>query len=52
MGSNFGQILRLSMELAALERLNIDVTSFSWALVGCLFNLQVMMTFILDKFEF
>ena len=33
------------MELAALERLKIDVTSFSWLLlIGCLFNLHVMMT--------
>ena len=49
MSLNLGQIPPLTMELAALERLKIDVTTFSpLLLIRSFSNLQVMRTCIIS----
>ena len=49
MSLNLGQIPPLTMELAALERLKIDVTTFSPLLLTQSFsNLQVMRTCVIS----
>ena len=54
MSLNLGQILPLTMELAALERLKNDVTTFSVAIDPILFKLagNEDMHNILDEFKF
>ena len=53
MSLNLGQIPPLTIELAALQRLKIDVTTFSpLLLIRTFSNLQVMRACIMDEFEF
>ena len=50
MSLNFGQIPPLTTKLAALERLKIDVTTFSLLLlIRSFLNLQVMRIYIISR---